>query len=130
MLLTKRSTHVYPTTPMTAVQLSVVAILSLIGSLSAGEEMSFNLSGAETAAILFLAIFATALAFWMQTKMQKFTTEDRAGVIFLFEPLFAALAAWVAMGEELRPAQWAGAILILTSAAIPMLRPLSLSRRS
>jgi drug/metabolite transporter (DMT)-like permease len=63
-------------------------------------------------AIVITAVFATAIAFALQTWGQKYTTPARTALIFALEPVFALVVA-VAFGE---PARWVavlGGALIL-----------------
>jgi drug/metabolite transporter (DMT)-like permease len=63
-------------------------------------------------AIVLTAVFATALAFALQTWGQKHTTPTRTALIFALEPVFALVTAW-AFGEPLRWVAVAGGVLIL-----------------
>jgi drug/metabolite transporter (DMT)-like permease len=50
----------------------------------------------------------------------------RAALIFCFEPLFAAVTAWLVQGETLSLVQWAGGGLILAGmvlAELPVRSP-------
>ena len=70
---------------------------------------SFPLVGA----LLYTAVFATALAFVWQMHAQRRMSSARAALIFCFEPIFAALASWLWFGETLTSSQWLGGALIL-----------------
>lgn len=113
ILLTRRLTERYPTGPLTAMQLAVVAVIALVVSAASGETRGFAYPAAVWGATLYLALFATCFAFWAQTKMQRFTTEERTALIFLFEPVFGAIAGYIVLAERLTPRQWTGAALIL-----------------
>lgn len=71
------------------------------------------LSGYVIVAIVFLAIFATAFNFTVQTWAQQYTSPTRAAVIFTMEPVFAAIFAFWWGGEVLRSRGYIGAALIL-----------------
>jgi drug/metabolite transporter (DMT)-like permease len=73
-------------------------------------------------AIILTAVFATALAFALQTWGQKYTTPTRTAVIFALEPVFALVTA-VAFGEPLRLAAVAGGGLILVGILAVELKP-------
>jgi drug/metabolite transporter (DMT)-like permease len=113
LLLTKRYSHRYDTTVLTAVQVTVVAVLSLLCSVIWQETRSFAYPLKTYVAIGFLALVATAFNFWALTRAQRYTTAQRTAVIFLFEPLFAAATAWLALREHFALHQWCGAALIL-----------------
>jgi drug/metabolite transporter (DMT)-like permease len=56
-------------------------------------------------AILLTSLFATAIAFALQTWGQRYTTPSRTALIFALEPVFALAVAVLAGGEKLT---WAG----------------------
>ncbi|WP_432360428.1 DMT family transporter [Sporosarcina sp. UB5] len=64
-------------------------------------------------AILALGIFCSAIGFIGQTVAQKYTTPTRTGLIFSLEPVFAAIFAFIFVGELLTIKQYVGAILVL-----------------
>ncbi|HEX9704733.1 MAG TPA: DMT family transporter [Gemmatimonadales bacterium] len=65
------------------------------------------------AALLYAAVIATALAFIWQMQAQRHMSSARAALIFCFEPVFAAAASWLWLGETLAASQWIGGGLIL-----------------
>ena len=86
--------------PFAIVQLGAVAVFSGITSLLF--ETPIVPTGSETwFAILFLAIVCTSLAFIVQNVAQKYTTSTHAALIFSGEPVFAAMFAYVMVGEVL-----------------------------
>ena len=123
LLLTKYYCARHDTWVLTAVQLTVVAVLSLGCSFASGETRSFDYSSGIYGAILFLGLVTTALNMWILTHMQRYTTPQRTAVIFLVEPLFAAAAAWMVLGEVLGWVQWCGALLILGGMLVLECRP-------
>jgi drug/metabolite transporter (DMT)-like permease len=64
-------------------------------------------------AIVVTGLFATALAFALQTWAQRYTTPTRTGLIFMLEPLFAWITSYLLTGETLTRRGAAGAGLIL-----------------
>lgn len=69
-------------------------------------------------ALLATAVPATALAFLIQNKAQKFTSPTHTAVIFTTEPVFAGLAAWFWGGETLEVHQWIGGAVIVLGTLI------------
>jgi drug/metabolite transporter (DMT)-like permease len=69
------------------------------------------------------AVFATALAFALQTWAQQYTTATRAALIFALEPVFALAVAVFAGGERLTWAATSGGALILTGILAVELKP-------
>ena len=76
-------------------------------------------------AILTTAILATSLAFYLQCRMQRFTTPSHTALIFSAEPVFAALFAFLLAGEILGPLGIFGGTMIVLGIvvveALPML---------
>jgi drug/metabolite transporter (DMT)-like permease len=97
---------------LTFVQVLTVGVLSLI--LASALDMS---PGQEVAAALpaigFTAVFATAGAYLVQAKAQRFTSATHAALIFALEPVFAAAFAFALAGERLSLLETAGCALIV-----------------
>ena len=73
-------------------------------------------------ALLLTAGGATVFSFWAQTHFQRHTTPIRAGLIFVCEPLFAAIFAVGFYGEIIPPAALPGAILMLAAMILTIVR--------
>ena len=74
-------------------------------------------------AVLISAIFATALAFGLQSWAQQHTTPTRTALIFALEPLFAWVTAWLADGEKLSGQAVLGGVAILAGVLLVELKP-------
>lgn len=111
LLLGKYSPQ-FDTIPLVAMQIFVVAFLSLICSLTL-ETPSVTMTSAIIIALLVCAIPATCLAFMIQTWAQKFTTPTRTIIIITTEPVFAALFAYMLLGEIFTTRHLLGAVLML-----------------
>ncbi len=85
-------------------QLACAALLSTV-SLTVERPVARWSAGVIVAVVL-TAVFATALAFALQTWGQKHTTATRTALIFALEPVFALVTAWF-FGE---PWRWAGVL--------------------
>jgi len=96
---------------LTAGQLLTVAILSSLASLAFPAPLHFTATA--WFGILLTAIPATSLAFFIQTKMQQFTTASHTAIIFASEPVFSAIFAYLLAGERLTSRGLAGAALVL-----------------
>jgi len=70
-------------------------------------------------ALLFCAIFATTIAFFVQAKYQKFTTAPKAALIFSLEPVFASIFGYLINGDAFTKYTIFGGSLILLSLVIP-----------
>ena len=51
--------------------------------------------------IMYTAVFATLATTALQTKYQKLVTPTKAGIVYSFEPIFAAVIAYMAIGERI-----------------------------
>jgi drug/metabolite transporter (DMT)-like permease len=74
-------------------------------------------------AVGYLALFATAIVAVAQTYAQRVVPAHLAALIFVLEPVFAALFAFVLLGERLGPQGWAGAALVLVAMLVAEARP-------
>ncbi len=95
-------------------QLGVAAVITGTCSLFL-EQPCLPQSTGVWAALLFLAVFCTGIAFAMQTTQQKYTTASHVGLIFTLEPLFAAIVNFIFANERLSPRGYAGAALMMFS---------------
>ncbi|OEH84187.1 hypothetical protein BHU72_12345 [Desulfuribacillus stibiiarsenatis] len=100
------------------IQISVVSLLNFIAAflfedLGQTFQMQTLMAPDVYWALLITAIFATALAFLVQTSAQKFTTPTKTALIFSTEPVFAAVTAFWLAGEVLVMREWIGCALIL-----------------
>jgi drug/metabolite transporter (DMT)-like permease len=101
IIFTGKFTGQYPTLLLTIIQLTTVALLSMISSFlfedwRAAFHANVLFRGNVFIALLITSVFATALAFLAQTNFQKYTTTTRVALIFTMEPVFAAITgiAW------------------------------------
>ncbi len=107
-----------------------VALTGLLGLLTAFTlepiglgEVRFTPTPRLIVAIAVTALLATALALWIQTTVQAWTTPTRAAIILALEPVFAALTSWLFEGEILGRGGIAGAALILAGMIVAEWRP-------
>lgn len=77
------------------------------------EPLRLTVNWRVVVALLITGALGTALAFFIQTWAQRFTTSAHTAILFSLEPVFAALASYVVVGEILTPRGWLGAALIL-----------------
>jgi len=95
-------------------QITVVFVLSLLMALIF-ERPAIHLSYSSDIwwSIVITGIFATALAFYMQNRFQRHSTATKTAIIFSGEPLFAAIFAYILIGEKVGFIAWAGGLLII-----------------
>lgn len=104
-------------TVLASVQILTVSLLSGLSS-RLFPQPSINFSSTAWFALLVTAILATSVAFFVQTKMQQFTTSTHTALIFSMEPVFAAISAYFFAGELLTPKGFLGAGLVLAGMLI------------
>ena len=69
-------------------------------------------------ALLVTGVFASALAFLVQTWVQRRTSATRVAVVFAMEPVFAGLFGYLLAGDRLGWTGWAGCAVILCGIAV------------
>lgn len=74
-------------------------------------------------AILYLAAVATALVAVVQTYAQRVVPAHLAALVFVLEPVFAAVFAFFLLGERLGLAGWLGGALVVVAMFVSELRP-------
>ena len=78
--------------------------------------------------IIFLAVFPTVTAYFIQMAAQKVSEPFKVGLIFTLEPVFAAVFAWTLGGEEFVPVKAAGGFLIVSGMILGELAAFKLKR--
>jgi drug/metabolite transporter (DMT)-like permease len=98
----------------TAVQFAVVSALATVGSTMLETTTT---AGWRAAAIdiAYVGLLSSAVTLTLLTVALQPTPPSEAAVIVCMETVFAALAAYVLLGERLAAIGWAGAALILTA---------------
>jgi drug/metabolite transporter (DMT)-like permease len=103
----------------------LIAAASLAGSTAFALERPIPTpSPGVVGAALFLGIIATALVFALQLRVQRYTTATHTALIFALEPVFAAVFAWVWIGEALTGAVLLGGAIMLFGVVLAELPPL------
>ncbi|GGH80822.1 drug/metabolite transporter (DMT)-like permease [Pullulanibacillus pueri] len=118
IVITDRVTRSFSSAQLTMIQLLTVSLFSFLSG--------FFIDGFKTTisllpfmkpmvlfACLFTALFATAVAYFLQTSLQRFTSPTHVGIIFIMEPVFAGLTATVWEHESMTLAAKIGAALIV-----------------
>jgi len=96
------------------VQLATVFVLSLLMALFFERpEIHLSYSSNIWWAIILTGVFATALAFYMQNRFQRYSTATKTAIIFSGEPIFAAVFAYLLLGEKVGLIAWIGGLLII-----------------
>ncbi len=100
LLLTSHMAKRYDTGALVIVQIATVAALAWLFSVPSLGEMT-PVPRTTVFGIIITAIFATALAYFVQTVFQRHISALQTALIFTMEPVFAGLFAVVLGGEHL-----------------------------
>lgn len=74
--------------------------------------------------LVYLAVFALAIAIVVQSRVQRLIPATRVAVIFATQPLFGALGGMLLLGDTLDACKWAGGALITGGVLVAeLLRP-------
>ncbi len=98
---------------MTIVQLATCTLMTGTLSFTQGYDLPINLSG--WLVVFYTAIFATALAFVVQTWSQAHMSATKVAVILTMEVVFAAIFALAFGGESLTVKALFGGLMVLTA---------------
>jgi len=96
------------------VQLVAVTVLSFfIAFIIERPALNFSYSYNTWGAIAFMAVFATAFAFYMQNRFQRHSTATKTAIIFSGEPLFSGIFGYIMLSEQLGLIAWLGGLSII-----------------
>ena len=105
---------------MTVVQLAMCALLSGVASIPSGYSPPPDLG--VWAVVVFTAVFATAIAFIIQTWSQAHMSATKVAVILTMEVVFAALFAILFGGESLTLQSTLGGLMVITAMYLIVIR--------
>jgi drug/metabolite transporter (DMT)-like permease len=74
-------------------------------------------------AVAYMTVFATIVTFALQTWAQTRMSATHAAILFALEPVWAAIFAWLLLGERLGGRGWAGGSLVLAGILVSEIRP-------
>lgn len=104
----------YDTTLFTTLQITFAAGYNILAALITDPLPHFSqLPATVWGALFFTAVFATALAFFIQTAAQKVLAPAPAAVLFTTECLFGVLFGVLLLNEQLLPRQLLGGAIML-----------------
>jgi len=126
VIVAQASRHARPVA-FTAIQFAVVAALGLVGA-ALFEPITSAALAAAWREILFVGLLSTAMTFTLLAIAVKYTPPTDAAIILSSETLFAALAAYLILGERLSLIGWFGAGLILGAVLLVQTAPLIAQR--
>jgi drug/metabolite transporter (DMT)-like permease len=106
---------------MTIVQLLVISVLCLVVTAPGGIVLPGT--GGDWASVVYMAVFAAALALAGQTWAQAHLPPTRTAIIMSMEPVFAAVFAVLLGGESATARMLLGGLLVLSAMVIVELVP-------
>lgn len=112
IIITGQLTHRHDVLTYTMVQMVTVAVISLVIALMI-ERKTLTIPASAMSSILYLGVGATGLVFGLQTWAQRHTAPTHTALIFILEPVFAAVFAAVFANEQLVAKEWLGGAIIL-----------------
>jgi drug/metabolite transporter (DMT)-like permease len=111
------------------VQLVTVGVLSGGWSVSSNELVA-PMGNDAWLTMLLLAVFGTALAYFVQTSAQSVMSTQMVALILLFEPIFSALFGYALAGDRMTATNISGAVLIIAGMAVSELGAMFKRRKS
>jgi drug/metabolite transporter (DMT)-like permease len=92
------------------------------GLIVEGNPLNFHWTWAAVAAIFYLTIFGTVIAFWLFYWLLGKVESTMPMMISVVTPLIAVLLGWMFLGETLPPQTFFGGLLIMASIAITIFK--------
>ncbi len=83
-------------------------------------QFSFLFNWSTVLNIIFIGVFATALAFFSWNKGLELTPSHQAGLFFFLQPIVGSLLGWILLGERLSMTFIIGSLFILAGVYINM----------
>jgi len=114
-------TPYHPTLPLVAVQLWVMALLSIGLAVPQILTMSQEMGPAIAThfnTLLYLGLVVTATPIWTQTLVQRSIPAHEVALLYALEPVFATIFSFWFLGEQLGLQGFIGAILVLTATVL------------
>ncbi|MDY0105552.1 MAG: DMT family transporter [Giesbergeria sp.] len=115
-------------TRMAAAQASMMCLAATLLLLGRGDGMAWmavldTLAAPAWMALVYLGVLASVVVVTLQAWGQQRVDAIRSAIIFGLEPVFAALTAWLLLGESLGVAGLAGAGLVVAALVFSQLQP-------
>jgi drug/metabolite transporter (DMT)-like permease len=106
---------------LAAWQMTAAGVLLTAGAVATGAVV-IPVPRSVWPALAITGVFASAIAFWVQTYAQQRLPASRTALILTTEPAFTVFFAFLLVGERFRPVQVMGAALILGALFLSELR--------
>jgi drug/metabolite transporter (DMT)-like permease len=106
---------------LTSVQLVTMAVLAWLWALPTASALP-AVTPAVWGAIIYLAVMATVVTTLLQTLGQRVVPAHTSALIFVLEPVFAAVFAYLLLGESLGLSGWIGGALVAIAMLVSEVR--------
>jgi drug/metabolite transporter (DMT)-like permease len=106
--------HYSPLRTTTVTMLLGTPLLIVVATPALAAQTWQTVSAAGWGGLLFSAIFAIALSYWIWYSSVQRVGATRTGIYANLVPVFAVLVAWLVRGEQLVPLQLIGGVAIVT----------------
>ena len=126
IIVTSRAARKHDAGALLVVQLGLCGVFCAIVA-AIGGRLEVPEGGNVWSALIVTSVFASALAFFVQTYAQRVAPPSRTALILAAEPAFAGLFGYLLAGDRLSAVAWLGAGLIMAAILAvelaPRLRP-------
>lgn len=97
---------------LTFIQAATLSLIAVLVNFSRLQPIAIPKHANQWIAIIFCAIFASVLSFYLQIRFQRFVSATKTAMIFASEPIFATITAFFYLNESISSKFVFGAILI------------------
>lgn len=111
-VISKRNHYIYTTFSQLAFTAVTAIVLMPFFHFTGVETIRFDFNFDVVGALLYTTLFATLFNVTMMTKYQKEVVPVKAAIIYSFEPIFAAVIAFILLGEQFTKMGLIGAAII------------------
>jgi len=101
----------------TGLQMFAGGLMLLVVAAIAGDFGRWQWSPAGLAALVWLVVFSSGIAYTAYAWLSRHATPAQVGSYAFVNPALATLLGWAVLGERLGPLQWAGMFVILAGLA-------------
>lgn len=122
--LTGEFTFKHEIAQLVVFQIAFVALMSLVAAAARGTPFT-GLPPIGWLTLAITAVFATALAFTVQTWAQRVVDPTRTGIIFALEAVFGVFFGWLLGGDSFTSLSLLGACLMVAGMMISEIKPLA-----
>ena len=122
IILVSEYTRRHSVAALSVLQVAACAALAWVATAAAAvssfEPVRLDGSRELAVGIGICAVFATAIAFSIQLRAQRYTTPSHAAIIFTLEPVFAVITSYLVIGERLNGRSMVGGVCVLAGILI------------